>query len=295
MSALASMTGFGRAEGSAADLSWVWELRSVNARGLDIRFRLPPGWDAAEPGLRDQAGRALRRGSVTASLTIRRGTEARLSVDAIALEQAVELAMDLHRRIPGSDVPQPAALLALPGVLRTAAPDAEGPSAETVQAVQASFGQALGLLVEARRQEGARLGAVLSGLLDEIAALRQEAATQAEMQPREQRRRMLELVAALLEERPGLPEERIAQEVALLASRSDVREELDRLESHIAGARAMLAEGEAIGRRFDFLVQEFNREANTLCSKSATTALTDVGLRLKAAIERLREQVQNVE
>lgn len=295
MSAVASMTGFGRAEGGTADLSWVWELRSVNARGLDIRFRLPPGWNAAEPGLRELAGRALRRGSVTASLAMKRGADTRLSVDTVALEQAVELAMELHRRIPGSDPPGPAALLALPGVLRTAAPDSEGPAAETVQAVQASFGQALGRLVEARRQEGARLETVLSGLLDEIAALREEAAVQAEMQPQEQQRRMIESVAALLEERPALPEERIAQEVALLASRSDVREELDRLASHIAGARAMLSEGEAVGRRFDFLLQEFNREANTLCSKSATTALTDVGLRLKAAIERLREQVQNVE
>ena len=289
------MTGFGREEGGTAELSWVWELRSVNARGLDIRFRLPPGWDAAEPGLREQAGRALRRGSVTANLAIKRSTETRLSVDAAALEQVLALATELHRRIAGSAPPQPAALLALPGVLRTAAPEAEGPAAETVQSVQVGFGQALGRLVEARRQEGARLAAVLSGLLDEIAALRGEAVSQAEMQPREQRQRMLESVAALMEERPGLPEERIAQEVALLASRSDVREELDRLASHIAGAWAMLAEGEAIGRRFDFLVQEFNREANTLCSKSATTALTDTGLRLKAAIERLREQVQNVE
>ena len=289
------MTGFARAEGSAGDVSWVWELRSVNARGLDLRFRLPPGWDGAEPGLREQAGRALRRGSVTAGLTLRRGAEGRISIDEAALERALELAMALHRRIAGSAPPQPAALLALPGVLRPAASEAEGPAAEVMHAAQAGFGQALAGLVEARRAEGARLGAVMSRLVNDIAALCDDATAQADMQPREQRRRMLEAVAALLDERPGLPEERIAQEVALLASRSDVREELDRLASHIAAARAMLAEGEAVGRRLDFLVQEFNREANTLCSKSATTALTGVGLRLKAAIERLREQVQNVE
>ncbi len=168
MSALASMTGFARAEGRAGDLGWVWELRSVNGRGLDLRFRLPPGWDGAEAGLREQAGQALRRGSVTAGLTLRRGAESRISVDEAALERALELAMALHRRIAGSAPPQPAALLGLPGVLRTAAPEAEGPAAEVIQAVQASFGEALAGLVGARRAEGARLGVVLSALVDEI-------------------------------------------------------------------------------------------------------------------------------
>ena len=149
--------------------------------------------------------------------------------------------------------------------------------------------------MRARRDEGARLHALLSAQLGEIALLHADAQVQAADQPAAQRARMLDSVQALLREGVSLPEERIAQEVALLASRSDVREELDRLESHITAAHGLLAEGAAVGRRLDFLVQEFNREANTLCSKSASVALTGTGLRLKAAIEQLREQVQNIE
>jgi uncharacterized protein (TIGR00255 family) len=161
--------------------------------------------------------------------------------------------------------------------------------------VTGGFATALAALVTARQGEGARLGAVMTGLLQEIAALRDRSAAEAADQPAAQRTRVMENLQALLREATSLPEERIAQEVALLAARSDVREELDRLASHIQAAHALLAEAGNIGRRFDFLVQEFNREANTLCSKSASVALTATGLKLKAAIEQLREQVQNVE
>jgi uncharacterized protein (TIGR00255 family) len=161
--------------------------------------------------------------------------------------------------------------------------------------VRQGFATALQALVASRQAEGARLAQTLRGLLDEIAALRVTAGAEAADQPAAQRARMLETVQALLAEAPGLPEERIAQEVALLAARSDVREELDRLDAHLHAADALLAEGTAIGRRFDFLLQEFNREVNTLCSKSASMALTATGLKLKAALEQLREQVQNIE
>jgi uncharacterized protein (TIGR00255 family) len=295
MTVLASMTGFSRAEGSAGGLAWAWELRSVNGRGLDLRFRMPPGWDVLEPGLRDAAGKHLRRGNVTAGLTVKRETEARLALDQAALEQALAIAMDLHARIPGSPVPRAEALLSLPGVLRAAAVDPAEERAAAADAVQAGFAQALAGLVAARAAEGARLATVLTGQLQEIAGLRQLAALQAADQPAAQRARVMENLAALLREAPSLPEERLAQEVALLAARSDVREELDRLDSHIAAAHGLLAEAVNIGRRFDFLVQEFNREANTLCSKSASTALTATGLKLKATIEQLREQVQNIE
>jgi uncharacterized protein (TIGR00255 family) len=291
-SALASMTGFARADGAAAGLAWVWELRSVNGRGLDLRLRLPPGWDALEPALREAAGKALKRGNVTANLTVKRESELRLLADPAALEQALTLAMELHRRIPGSPVPRAEALLGLPGVLRPAQADEAVPDTD---AVAAGFSRALAALVAARQAEGTRLGATLTGLLDEIATLHRQAAAEAADQPAAQRARVMENLAALLREAPSLPEERIAQEVALLAARSDVREELDRLASHIEAARALLREAVAIGRRFDFLAQEFNREANTLCSKSASVALTATGLRLKAAIEQLREQVQNIE
>jgi uncharacterized protein (TIGR00255 family) len=289
------MTGFARTEGSAGGLVWAWELRSVNGRGLDLRFRLPPGWDPLEPALRESAGKVLKRGNVTASLTLKRETEARLSVDSVALEQALALALDLHKRIEGSPVPRAEALLSLPGVLRAAAVDPAEERAVTSGPVRAGFAEALTGLVMARRSEGMRLAPTLNGLLDEIAALRTRAAAEAADQPAAQRTRVMENLTALLREAPSLPEERIAQEVALLAARSDVREELDRLDSHIAAAHALIDEALNVGRRLDFLMQEFNREANTLCSKSASAALTATGLKIKAVIEQLREQVQNIE
>ena len=289
------MTGFARSEGTGAAWSWAWELRSVNGRGLELRMRLPGGFDALEPALRELAGKKLRRGNVTANLTIRREEAPRMAPDAAAIEQVLALATQLAARIPGAPPPRAEALLALPGVLRAGAEAREEVAAPQLDAVRAGFTQALDALVAARRAEGARLAATLATHLSEIGALRDRAAVEAADQPAAQKARMMESVRALLGELPALPEERIAQEVALLAGKSDVREELDRLDAHLHAAHALLAEGEAIGRRFDFLVQEFNREANTLCSKSASVALTATGLKLKAAIEQLREQVQNVE
>jgi uncharacterized protein (TIGR00255 family) len=288
------MTGFGRCEGSAGDLSWVWEVRSVNGRGLEVRLRLPPGLDSQEAALREATTKALKRGNVSATLTIRREQGALLVTDRAVLERLLELAQELAERIPGCPPPRAEALLALPGVLRsTNAGDSDADPA----ALAETFSAALNGLLQSRRSEGARLEALVRGFLAELSALCRQAAAQAAGQPAAQRARMLENLHALLRDAPtGLPpEDRIAQEVALLASRSDVREELDRLDSHLHAAHALLAEGANIGRRLDFLVQEFNREANTLCSKSATTELTATGLRLKAAIEQLREQVQNIE
>ncbi len=293
--ALASMTGFARAEGGTDGLAWAWELRSVNGRGLDLRFRLPPGWDALEPALREAAGKALKRGNVTANLTTAREAEKKLAPDPAALEQVLALALALHARIPGSAPPRAEALLALPGVLRPATEAQEERSEAAVAAVRAGFATALAALVAARQGEGERLRGTLDGLLDEIVALRHTAAREAADQPAAHRARVMENLQALLRESPSLPEERIAQEVALLAARSDVREELDRLASHIEAARLLLGEAAMVGRRLDFLVQEFMREANTLCSKSSSRALTATGLKLKAAIEQLREQVQNIE
>ena len=291
---LASMTGFARTDGSAAGLSWAWELRGVNGRGLDLRLRLPPGFDALEPALREEAARTLRRGNVTANLTVRREERARLAVDPAVLDEVLRLALDLQARIPGARPPRPEALLAMPGVLRAATGD-DGVPPAGLAAVQAGFTAALAALHAARLEEGGRLGAILSTQLDEVAALHAQAGAEAADQPSLQRARMMDSLSALLRDRPGLPEDRIAAEVALLATRSDVREELDRLSSHLAAARALLADGAAVGRRFDFLVQEFVREVNTLCSKSASVPLTATGLRLKAVVEQMREQVQNVE
>jgi uncharacterized protein (TIGR00255 family) len=288
------MTGFGRTEGLEGGLAWTWELRSVNGRGLDLKLRLPPGFEALEPALREEAGRVLRRGNVTANLAAKRDDRTRMVADTAVLDDLLRLALDLAARIPGALVPRAEALLALPGVLRPATAE-DSLTAAQLAAVRAGYSEALAALATARQAEGTRLAALLSAQLDEVSALHREGVVEAAGQPALQRARMMENLAALLQDQDGLPEERIAQEVALLASRSDVREELDRVASHIEAAHALLAEAAGIGRKFDFLVQEFVREVNTLCSKSASVPLTATGLRLKALIEQMREQVQNVE
>ena len=299
MGPLMSMTGFSRESGVLADgTAFVWELRSVNGRGLDLRLRLPGGLEALEPTLREATAGRLKRGNVSANLALRREERPRLAVDRLALDQAIALAQELAGRLPGSPPPSVAQLLALPGVLRTeqAEPDEAAETAKRAALIEA-YGRALAGLGSARAGEGQQLARVLGGLLEEIAGLREAAAAAAADQPEAQRTRLLEQLAGLLGEtgRAPIPEERLAQEVALLAQKSDVREELDRLAAHITAARALLAAGEGAGRKLDFLVQEFVREANTLCSKSTSIALTRIGLDLKAAIERLREQAANVE
>ncbi len=296
LTGLASMTGFARAQGEAAGTAWIWELRSVNGRGLEVKLRLP-GLDALEPALREAAGKLLKRGNVSGTLTLRREVASGLTADRDALARVTELAIALADTIPGALPPRAELLLALPGVMRnlSSQDEPEETQAAVQAAVQAGFLAALEGLVAARAAEGARLAGIVTGLLDEIAALHAAATAEAATQPALHLARLREQLAEILGATPGLPEERIAQELALLASKSDVREELDRLAAHIAAARALLAEGVAIGRKFDFLVQEFNREANTLCSKSASLALTAIGLQLKAAIEQLREQVANIE
>lgn len=293
---LASMTGFARAQGTEGAAAWAWELRSVNGRGFDLRLRLPPGFDALEATLRDLAARRLSRGNVSASLTLRQEKRSQLAIDEAALAAALAAIGRLRAQLPDSPPPSAEAVLALPGVMRAAEPEEdEAARAALAAALTQGFAAALEDLAAARAEEGARLADVLATLLDEIAALHEEAAAEATTQPAALREKLLAAVAALGAQVPMPGEERMAQEIALLAAKADVREELDRLAVHIAQARALLAEGRNAGRRLDFLTQEFNREANTLCSKSASTTLTAIGLRLKAAIERLREQVQNVE
>ena len=299
MAALASMTGFARDSGTLSDgAHFVWELRSVNGRGLDVRLRLPPGLDGLEAGLRDAAGARLKRGNIQAGLALKQDARPALALDEATLERMLALALNVAARIPGGAPPRAEALLALPGVLRAEQPEPDE-AVQTLQrtALTEAFLRALDGLVAARAAEGERLRVILSALLDEIAALCAEAAHEAAGQPHAQRARLLENLAVLLDgdARGKIPEERLAQEVALLAQRSDVREELDRLQAHLGAARALLVEGDGAGRKLDFLTQEFVREANTLCSKSASVALTRTGLALKAAIERLKEQAANVE
>jgi uncharacterized protein (TIGR00255 family) len=294
---LASMTGFARAQGEVAGIAWAWELRSVNGRGLDVKLRLPGGLDAVEPALRETAGKALKRGNVSGTLTIKREAVTGMTADPVALERIKELAIALADEIPGALPPRAELLLALPGVMRpaNALDDSEDLQAALRAAVQAGFSEALEGLVASRAAEGERLAVIVGGQLDEIAALHGQAASEAGLQPGLHLARLKAQLAEILAGGPAVPEERIVQEIALLTTKSDVREELDRLGAHISSARALLAEAAHIGRKLDFLVQEFNREVNTLCSKSASLPLTGTGLQLKAVVEQLREQVQNIE
>lgn len=291
------MTGFGRAQGEVEAIGWVWELRSVNGRGLDVKLRLPSGLDALEPGLKEAAGKILKRGNVSGTLSIKREAVSGLTANLVALERVKELAIELADNIPGALPPRAELLLALPGVMRnvSAQDDSDEIKAALAGAVQAGFAEALAGLVASRAAEGARLAAIIGAVLDEVAALRDEAGGEAAAQPALHMAKLQAQLAEILGGMPGLPDEKIAQEVALLATKSDVREELDRLSAHISSARALLTEAANVGRKLDFLMQEFNREVNTLCSKSASLPLTATGLKLKAAVEQLREQVQNIE
>jgi uncharacterized protein (TIGR00255 family) len=294
---LASMTGFGRAQGEIEAISWIWELRSVNGRGLDVKLRLPSGLDGLEAGLKEQAAKILKRGNVSGTLTIKREAASGLTADLVALERVKELAIELADNIPGALPPRAELLLALPGVMRnvSAQDDSDELKAALAEAVQAGFAEALAGLVASRAAEGARLAGIVGAVIDEVAALKDAAAVEAATQPGLHMEKLKAQLEEILGSTPGLPEEKIAQEVALLATKSDVREELDRLAAHIAAALELLAEAANVGRKLDFLMQEFNREVNTLCSKSASLPLTAIGLKLKAAVEQLREQVQNIE
>ncbi|HXP76118.1 MAG TPA: YicC/YloC family endoribonuclease [Stellaceae bacterium] len=293
---VASMTGFARAEGEADGLAWSWELKSVNGKSLDLRFRLPAGFDALELPLRALVGERLKRGSVSVALAIARtAAGATLQVNRAILDQVLALVRELGQEIEAAP-PRIDGLLALRGVLESGEEMPDPAARERREALLlAGCRTALDALATMRRAEGARLGAVLADRVQEIADLVGAAEASAAAQPDAIRVRLKALVESLRDAVPSIPDERLAQEAALLIARGDIREELDRLAAHIAAARELLAEGGAIGRRLDFLCQELNREANTLCSKSADVELTRIGLALKAGIEQLREQVQNIE
>ncbi len=296
--ALTSMTGYGRKDLNLAGLTAAWDIRSVNGRNLDLRLRLPPGFDQIEAAVRQQVAKRVRRGNLTVNLQIEGGDEATLPrLDRAVLDSLIIAAKDAASR-HGLEAPRVEALLALPGVLRRAGETAMDAAAVTARdaAVLAGLDAALEALTAARQAEGRHLAAALAGHLDEIAALTDTAARLAAALPGALHDRMSRQLDELLAERgAAINPDRLAQEVAMLATKADIREELDRLRAHVAEARKLLAGGDAVGRRLDFLAQEFNREANTLCSKASDVELTRIGLDLKTAIDRLREQVQNVE
>jgi len=288
------MTGFARTEGEADGIAWVWELKSVNSRSLDLRLRLPPGFDALEPRLRAALAQYCRRGNVAASLSMTRLSPPALRINRQTLAQVVALLGELAGEIEAAP-PRLDGLIGVRGVLETIEDEPENVIEARQAAVLDGWSTALQKLAAARAQEGARLAASLSEQRRELSALVEAAAASAAAQPAAIRARLENLLGELDGLAPSLPQERIAQEVAMLVTRADIREELDRLRAHIAQAGELLERGEAIGRQLDFLCQELNREANTLCAKSADIELTRIGLALKAAVEQFREQVQNLE
>jgi uncharacterized protein (TIGR00255 family) len=286
------MTGFARAQGQHDADSWIWEVKSVNARGLDARLRLPPGNDDVELAARAEIAKRFQRGAINASLTLKRGAgTSSLRVNRAVLDHLISVVRDA-----GATEPNIESLLAVRGVVEPveAVPD-EASEALLRQAFSVSLDGALDELAVARRAEGARLAVVLEARLVEIEALIAAADAAADARRDSAGARLEAQVAALLEATPAVPADRLAQELALIAVKGDVREEIDRLTAHVAQARELLATEGAVGRRLDFLCQEFNREANTLCSKSSDVAMTRAGLALKSVIDQLREQVQNVE
>lgn len=291
---LSGMTGFGRAEGAAGDWSWAVEARSVNGRNLEVRFRGPPGFDGLDRVARDAAQARFARGQLTVGVQAKQAGGA---VDVQINEEVLAryLAMGASLVAAGkAAAPSVDGLLGLRGVIE-AAEAIDDPEAQAVleSAIALSIGAALEALSTSRREEGLALTAVLIGLTDKIEALVGQAWALAEGQPAAIKerfeRRMTELAGEVVSQ------DKIVNEAAAMAVKADVREELDRLKAHVEAARTHLAADGPQGRRLDFLTQEFMREANTLCSKSALSALTSVGLELKATIEQFREQVQNVE
>ena len=291
-----SMTGFAESSGSHEGLRWRWEAKSVNGKGLDLRLRTPPGFDALEQPARMLATERFRRGNFQISLNVESQANVRgLNVDPVALAAAVKLAREVAAET-GLAPARIDGLLALKGVIVPDEPAALDNVARGHRDAEIlkSLALAFELLGKARAGEGAKLAALIRGQIDEVAKLTAEAGRLAAAQPAALKERLSAQLTELLGAVP-LSEDRLAQEVALLATRADVREELDRLNAHVEEARRLLASGEAVGRKLDFLAQEFNREANTLCSKSQDIALTRTGLALKAVIDQFREQAQNVE
>lgn len=291
------MTGFSRAQGHHGPVTWTWELKSVNGRGLDLRCRLPQGYEALEVPARDAATRALKRGNVSINLSAVRAAETPVvRVNEPLLQQLAAMLAERHRALTGFAAPSLDSLLAIKGVVEIVEEEEDEAVREArLASVLAGLNEALDGLRAMRLAEGARLHDVLAGQLGAIASLVEAAERTASARPEAMRERLRALVGALLQAQPALPEERLAQEAALLVGKADIREELDRLRAHVGAARDMLSGGGAIGRKLDFLCQEFNREANTLCSKSSDVELTRIGLDLKVVIEQFREQVQNIE
>jgi len=294
--ALSSMTGFARSNGASGPYAFEWELKSVNAKGFDLRMRLPPGWDDLEPFAKKRAGEVLSRGTVYANLNVKRtGAASTIRINEEVLASIVKVAGALAGKIDAV-APSIDGLLAIKGVIEVVEPESSEVEDKAARAAAAvAFEQALGNLVEMRRREGATLGQILGQRMDEIEKLAKRAEAAPGRKPEAIKARLAEQIAALLETSERFDPDRLHQEAILIASKADVREELDRLTAHVVQATKMIADGGAVGRKLDFLAQELNRETNTLCAKASDMELTNIGLELKSLVEQFREQVQNLE
>ncbi|MET0878411.1 MAG: YicC/YloC family endoribonuclease [Tardiphaga sp.] len=294
--ALSSMTGFARSHGTSGPYAFEWELKSVNAKGFDLRMRLPPGWDEIETVARKRATELLSRGTVYANLTVKRGNAlSTVRVNEDVLNSILRIAADLAGKIDAV-APSVDGLMAIKGVIEVVEPEADEAEDKAAKiAVAAAFEEALTALIAMRKREGHTLGEILTLRMNEIETLAKKAEAAAGRKPEAIRARLAEQIAALLESSDRFDSDRLNQEALMMAAKADIREELDRIASHISQAREMIGKGGAVGRRLDFLAQEFNREVNTCCSKSNDIELTNTGLEMKNVVEQFREQVQNLE
>ena len=294
--ALSSMTGFARSHGVSGTYAWSWELKSVNAKGLELRLRLPTGWDAIEVPVRAKAAEVLSRGNVYANLTVNREGAAPVArINEPVLAAVLAALKSLSGRVD-AERPRLDGVLGLKGVVEVIEEEeSEDLRRAAEAAIIADFALALAGLSDMRRHEGDAIGTILSARLDEIAKLTGQAEKVPGRQPDAIKKKIAEQVATLLDASSRFDSDRLHQEAILIATKADIREELDRLAAHVAQARKLLSGGGAVGRRLDFLSQEFNRETNTLCSKSNDVELTNIGLEMKSVVEQFREQVQNLE
>lgn len=290
------MTGFAHASGNDDLCAWSWEIKSVNGKGLDVRCRLPGGFEQLETVARGAVTAQFTRGNFTVTLSLDRSvmpTSYRLNQDL--MDKVMAMRSQLGSAV-AEDPPRLESLLAIRGMIEALETTEDEAATENRQrALAKTLDQALTDLTKVRVGEGTKIGTMITEFLATVADLTRQAEVSADAQPTAIQARLKSMLKDLMGAKPDLPEERLAQEVALLATRCDVREEIDRLRLHTEAVRDLLCNGGAIGRRLDFLCQELNREANTLCSKAAKIELTRIGLALKAAVEQLREQVQNLE
>jgi len=295
--ALQSMTGFARSEGTSGRYRWSWELRSVNGKGLDVRFRLPTGMEGFEVDARRLLSDALARGNLQASLSV---TISENRVEAVLNQDALAAVLKLRDEL-GSSVVDPSpmrldALLAVRGLVEfREAVDAGEVIAARDAAILEGLEQAINALCDMRSSEGEALGRLLSAQVNKIEELALQVEKDPSRTPEEIARKLESQLAALLDAAPSLDRDRLHTEAVLIATKADLREEIDRLKAHVAAARDLLSTGGPIGRKLDFLAQEFNRESNTICSKSNAVAVTAIGIELKVVIDQFREQVQNLE